>query len=134
MAGKPGIRFSKLNAERHRERIGDPVPVKPKHNSGMSEAESVRTEELTIILNSWFRRQTDHDSLHNLADKVGMDESYIRRMLQGKTKYTALTLADKILTAIDRPDALSNGEVTVIPNPQWTMEKYIAYMESRGCI
>jgi hypothetical protein len=137
LAGKRGNNYSKHNAQLHRQRMGDPAPIKPKRGSGMSVAEVVRSEEIAVLLEWWLKMahaSYDEDPLDSLAEKIGMDEAHLRRIVGRKMKYVTLQSADKILVGIGRQDALANGEATVVPNPMWSQEHYIAYMQERGCI
>ena len=131
--GVKGYRPSKFNAARHRERMGDAPPTK-ELTSGMSEAEVVMTKQLAAIIRRWVSHSADANALTNLGENIGMDEAFIRRIVGEKSKYTALRNADRLLTGMGLGYLLQNGEVTVIPNPMWSMEKYITYMENRGCI
>lgn len=45
----------------------------------------------------------------------------------------SLAHADAILTAIGQYDQLGKT-IEVRPNPNWSLEKYVAYMAERGCI
>lgn len=68
-----------------------------------------------------------------LAEKSGLDHRVIQRILRCETKFTTLTIADNLLNAIGSYHKLAY-EIHVIPNPQWTNEKYLAFMEARGCV
>lgn len=61
-------------------------------------------------------------------DRRGLD-----RVLREEYKVTSLSLADQLLRAIERTDALGN-EIRVIPNPTWTQEHWIEEMKKQGCV
>jgi|SRR5215831_409399 len=68
-----------------------------------------------------------------LSDYLGLHTRSLWRIVKCETKHTNYTLADEILQAIERTDAIHIGEVRVIPNPIWSHEKWVRYMEERGC-
>ena len=113
--------------------MGDAPPQK-ELKSGMSAAEVVRTEELAAIIERWVSHSFDDNALENLAENINMDGAFLRRLVARKSKYTSLRNADRLLQGMGLPHFMQNGEVTVIPNPMWSNEKYIAYMSERGCI
>jgi hypothetical protein len=63
-------------------------------------------------------------------------ESSARRMLyrilKAESKFTGLTLADQIVTIMERPDLLGN-EILVVPNPYMSTETWREYAVGRGC-
>lgn len=66
-------------------------------------------------------------------ENLGISDKTIYRILHGVSQFTALSLADTLLTAIHRNHLLSTGEIPVIPNPRWSQEKWHAYMREHGC-
>ena len=91
---------------------------------------------------SWvndYRNQTRADPMPTmgaiewLSEITGMQHRSLWRIIKCETKHTNYVLADKILQAIERTDATHNGEIRVVPNPRWSREKWLNYMEERGC-
>ena len=68
-----------------------------------------------------------------LSEKTGLGIRAIFRITNNETKWTSLSVADKILTAIGSYHKIGTGEIRVVPNPTWTTEKYVEYLRSRGC-
>jgi hypothetical protein len=70
-----------------------------------------------------------------LVEKTGINNRAIWRIISNESQYTSLTIADELVRAMDLPHYWHNGRLTIVPNPRWTQEKYIAYIEERGsCI
>lgn len=69
-----------------------------------------------------------------LVETTGLDYRVIYRIVSRETKWTTFRVADLILTAIGSYHKLATGAIPVVPNPQWSNEKYISYLEERGCI
>ena len=67
-----------------------------------------------------------------LHEKSGVPTRQISRILAGESKWTNLKMADALLTAIGSYHKLAY-EIRVVPNPQWTNEKYVEYLRERGC-
>jgi hypothetical protein len=66
--------------------------------------------------------------------ETGIGGDVVRKIASCDREYVSLTLAEKILMAIDKEYMLVNDEIPVIPNPRWSQEKWVKYMEERGCI
>jgi hypothetical protein len=121
--------------------------ARPK-GSGMAEAEVVPAVQLKSVIEAWIDRYESErtpnyhwnpldnyfTALNWLCSETGMGHRTIQRILKLETKYVALRNADLLLTAIGESYLLSTGEISVVPNPKWTQEHFVAYMESRGCI
>jgi hypothetical protein len=69
-----------------------------------------------------------------LKEHTGLDPRRIFGMIKGEYKIIALAQAELILMVIDREYLLSNGYLRVIPNPNWSLERWMNYMNERGCI
>ena len=65
-----------------------------------------------------------------LAQETGLSIRRIYGILHMETKTTTWSVADKIITAMERPDLTPE----TIPNPRWSQERWHKYMEERGCI
>lgn len=68
-----------------------------------------------------------------LAEKTEIHIKRVGDICNGKLPHVPLTDADKLLAAIGRPDVIGI-EIQPMRNPNWSLEKYVAYMAERGCI
>lgn len=68
-----------------------------------------------------------------MEQETGIPQRTIRRIWRGDFKHTSLDNADKLLHGLGFTYALSNGSVRVVPNPMWSQEKWISFMQERGC-
>lgn len=69
-----------------------------------------------------------------LKEKTGLNIRRINGIVAGEFRTVSLSQADAILTAIERISALTDGTLHIIPNPNWSLEKWTEYMRERGCI
>jgi hypothetical protein len=119
----------------------------------VGEAEVVRAEPLATILREWIvewlsERPTHHRGMGResygadndfmgpiqwLSEKTEIHTRRVSGIANGEFETVPLSQADLLLTAIGEGYLLATGEITIIPNPQWSMEKWQAYMEGRGC-
>lgn len=108
-------------------------------------------QQLAAELQTWRRvwlamRPPETQNMHNkaalyevmgpvdwLAEQTLLNKRKINEYMNGRQKFVGVTQADKVLTAIGRQDLLHNT-IHVIPNPHWSIDWWIAYMEERGCI
>jgi hypothetical protein len=116
------------------------------------EAEVVRAEPLSTVLRGWVtewiaERPTNHQSMGTqpedgrdfmgpiefLAEKTEINPRRVSGIVNGEFEHVSLSQADALLTAAGLWDYLSLGEIPIIPNPNWSMEKWQAYMAERGC-
>jgi hypothetical protein len=65
---------------------------------------------------------------------TGINERRIRGIIKGEIQFVPLSDADEILSAAGLSHLLATGEIQVVPNPNWSPEKWLAWMEERGCI
>lgn len=125
---------------------------------GVGEAEVVPGFQLARVLQAWTvkfldgRSKNGSNRIGNVQFGVEEDEAdymfgpvqylahysgiHIRRVsgiCNGEFQVVPLTQADKLLQAIERPDLLGT-EIQVVPNPNWSLEKWLEYMQERGCI
>lgn len=146
-------------ARRHQERLERPlkdlraeVEEAEKRYNGSGEAEVVMAKQIAEILEEWaerWMRERNHEIERDgwsdqsmtvmgpwdwLKEMTGLHIRRIYGIRQGEFKYVSLTQAELLLQVIDREYLLSNGTVRVIPNPNWTPEKWLDYMKERGCL
>ena len=69
-----------------------------------------------------------------LAQETGIRERRIWGMMVAESRTVQLSRADRVLLAIGKQQYLTDGTLHVVPNPNWSFEKWITYMEERGCI
>lgn len=67
-----------------------------------------------------------------LAQDTGLNRRTIQHIMNDGQKYIGLSVADKILTGLELTHLLGR-EITVIPNPSWSLERWQRYMDERGC-
>jgi hypothetical protein len=68
-----------------------------------------------------------------ISEESGISQRRVYGILNLESKVTSLDIADKILQALEMTYVLHNGEVPVIPNPRWTQEHWVRWMNKRGC-
>jgi hypothetical protein len=69
-----------------------------------------------------------------IADQTGLSSRRISEYKSGRINAMPLEIAEAILMAIDKEYLLSRGDIQVVPNPNWSQERYIEYMRERGCV
>jgi hypothetical protein len=69
-----------------------------------------------------------------IAQEMGLAENGFEVKNLLRQKYIGYARADRILSAIGETHALYDGRVHVIPNPNWSQEKWISWKEDQGCI
>jgi hypothetical protein len=69
-----------------------------------------------------------------LHEKTGINLRQLTRIFKCEMDFVGETKADKLLTAIDKAELLDLGEITVMPNPQWTPAAYIGYLREQGVL
>lgn len=68
-----------------------------------------------------------------ICEQAGIQLRSLHRVLRCESKFTSLSLADELLTAIERRDAL-DLDLRVVPNPAWSQERWVREMKKRGCV
>jgi hypothetical protein len=154
VAGIKGYRPSLHNVARHRRRTKpEPPKLHPNYN-GTGEAEVVpgfqMAEEIRKFQRFWEVEYPDgtlgfgashaflgplqfiEEETERVATKV--NTKYLSRILSGELQVVALSKAEAILMALSKEHMLLTGEIQVVPNPNWSLEKWISYMAERGCI
>ena len=130
-----------------------PEPLRP-HYFKQGEPEVVPTYQLAVVIREWSLRfladrprdqwQTGKTFVDSgmpefmgpvdwLTKETGIDQRQISRITTEETVTTSLTVAEKLLMAIDREYMLANGEIQVVPNPSWSLDQWMSYMRERGC-
>lgn len=129
--------------------------------NGISDPMVVRTSLLADVVARWVRQhEQDHPSniakhgqavseshasssivyaesmpethgVRYLAERLGVDQGTINRVLRKDTKWTTLGLADDLLTAMGQPQLLRT-EITPVPNPHWSVEHWEAWHAEHG--
>lgn len=119
--------------------------------AGQGEAQVVLGQQLAAQLQAWrdlwlserdpYLREHGQPTEDNLVmgplswlhEKTGIPKRRIYEYMNGRQQFVGLSQADKLLNAIDAFYLLGHV-IHVIPNPHWPIEKWIAFMEERGCI
>jgi hypothetical protein len=150
--GKHGYRPSLQNAALHRQRT-EPQELHPNYNSS-GEAEVVPGFQLAAEIRQfqrWWELEYPEDGLNfneanifigplqfieqesqRCACKVGV--KYLSDILRGERLTVGYCKAEAILMALGKEHLLKTGEIQVVPNPNWSFEKWVNYMQERGCI
>lgn len=121
--------------------------------NGKGEAEVVPGYQLAEELQAWckawlavrpygmFRQGEERNGgadfvgpVQYLAHETGLDVRQISRLCNNEQVTISYTQAELVLMAIDREYLLSNGSIQVVPNPNWSLERYIEWKEQRGCV
>ena len=77
---------------------------------------------------------TKRDLVIHIAEVTGLNPRRIYGIIRNEYKTVGLTTAEKLLMAIDKEDYIASGHVRVIPNPNWSFERWVNYMRERGCV
>lgn len=119
------------------------------------EAEGVLGEQLSIVLRrfvvEWLADrpmkhmpmgQTPTESTQSevfmgpiqyLAEKTEINIRRVSAIVNGEIDFVGLSQADKLLIAANLDHKLDTDEIRVISNPKWSLERWVEYMEARGC-
>jgi hypothetical protein len=114
---------------------------------GGIDPEVVPTDELAPLLRRWRERyDLEHDVEHDKGDAVnrdraspfgpiqllafetGLNPRAIYRIMEEQTEFTWLSKAEKLLMAIDKLYLLANGEINILPHPNFSFKRWIDYM------
>lgn len=144
LAGIEGYRPSKQNGKLHAART-ESVEPKPRYN-GAGEAEVVPGYQLAPVIREWVVRwlaerpsDTEVDKTRFmgpwewLSEKTGLPVRRISGMANEEFPTVGLSRADKVLSAMGKQHLLG-GEIQVVQSPNWSLEKWMEYMQERGCI
>jgi hypothetical protein len=133
----------------HRQRLKAQTPESSYNGAG--EAEVVPGFQLSVVLRKWvvewlrerpYRNENTngatvmqfHGPHDYLSEQTGLHVRRVSGIINGEFFVVPLTQADALLQAIERPDLLGAGEIQVVVNPNWSLEKWMDYMAERGCI
>lgn len=132
--------------ERPLARLREEVEAAEQSYNGKGEAQVVLGVQLAKVLQEWReaydRRNKGYDPSRDkimgpmdwLKEMTGIHIRRIHGLVKGEYETVNLSQAELVLMTIDREYLLSNGTIQVIPNPNWSLEKWTAYMERMGCI
>lgn len=90
-----------------------------------------------VVANGHFAQDKQHNFigvLEWLSSKTGIHERRIREFQHGKVERVPLSQADALIQAMNLTHLFWNGTLKVIPNPLWSLQKYLDYMRERGCV
>lgn len=71
--------------------------------------------------------------INYLAEKTEIHVTRVGKIVNGEFDTIGLSQADALLTAANLSHKLGTDELHVIPNPGWSPERWVEYMQSRGC-
>ena len=135
-----GPTFRNGNAARHRARMEEKRVAVARYN-GTGEPNVVPGYQLAPVLREWTRRWlADRPNGPNgfvgpmqwLAHETGLDLRQVSRITNEEIVVIGEQQAELLLLAIDREYMLYD-EIQVVPNPNWSLEKWLAWREERGC-
>jgi hypothetical protein len=117
--------------------------------NGAGEAEVVHSADLAPLLIAWRKwhdkeynrddqsSQVQHatddpviGSIQYLSEQTGLNPRRVYEVMHQEQKYVSLTIAEKLLMAIDKEYIIDNGELLIIPNPHWSLKKWTNYMNN----
>lgn len=139
-------RLHRERLERPLARLREEVEETERSYNGKGEAQVVLGNQLAKVLQEWRtafdRRNEGYDTYRDvimgpmdwLKEMTGLHIRRIHGLVKGEYEIVPLTQAELVLMAIDKDYLLSNGTIHVIPNPNWSLEKWTNYMKERGCI
>lgn len=145
-------RLAEIRSRRYNEQVQTALDSNQAQRK-VGEAEVVSGEELSSVMrkwvvrfladrpldshaigeNSWGEQAEFIGPMQMLTEHTEINIRRVRGICNGEFKYVPLTQAEALLIAIGEEYKLSNGEIRVIPNPMWTPEQWVDYMQSRGC-
>lgn len=104
----------------------------PVRNRGQASALDVRVFGKTLKRNPdtipTSVDQLTRGALDLLPDITGIDGRVLYQIRKCRTKFTLLSIADQILTALDEQHALRDGRIRVVPNPRASKARLSAYL------
>lgn len=141
-------RLHKERMERPLARLREEVEAAEQSYNGRGEAQVVLGEQLAKVLQEWRKRFEAMNArqgageghhlimgpLDWLKEMTGIHIRRIHGLVNGEYETVNLTQTELVLMAIDREYLLTDGTLHVIPNPNWSLEKWATYMKERGCI
>lgn len=114
-----------LNRERTRitKALSDPVGASGMGNK-WGDTLAVPTPQLRQVIINW-SNSFGVGSGRILASRSGISARMIRRIKNDPqyTKFTMYSLAERLLIAMGREEAISNGELDVVPNPYMDLSR-----------
>jgi hypothetical protein len=142
--------------QRKRRERWEQERAQPNYNyNGMGkDPEVVRTVELAPVIRAWvvkyLREQTgttgkvaygvaaENDITgpwEILSSRTGINVRRLSLIVNEdeSVPYISLTQAEKLLIEIEQQHLLATGEVRVIPNPRWSVLRWVKFMAERGC-
>lgn len=144
-----GPEFREANAARHRARMEQLSKSSARYN-GNGEPNVVPGYQLAAVLQDWCRRwllDRPKGALHGsigghefvgpvqyLAEESGIPIRRVSGYCNNEWPTVGESKAERLLMAIDREYMLVTGEIQVVPNPNWSLEKWMAWREEQGCI
>lgn len=148
-----GPPFLDGNAKRHRARVEQRKRMVARYN-GTGEPQVVPGYQLAAVLQEWRKRYVKErppnyrtgqiaeagkiddfvSPVQFLIQETGLPDRRIRGYINGEYPVVGHTRAELLLMAIDREYMLVNGEIQTVPNPHWSLEKYLEWRREQGCV
>lgn len=111
--------------------------------NGTGDASVVLGVQLAKIMQEWKKNwllDRDYElegvmgPIEWLRDVTGINPRRINGIIRGEFHTVSVGQAEILMLAIDKHYLLSNGTLHIIPNPTWSLEKWVSYMSDQGCI
>lgn len=119
--------------------------------NGLGDLEVVMNAELGPLIAAWrekwdaerpytpakvfyhAKRENFLTALEYLASGSGVSRRKINAIQAQESRYTGLSIADRLLVAMNREHLLDDGTLHVVPNPGMGLEHWLKLMSERGC-
>lgn len=138
----------RLHAERGERRLAAlraEVEHEERRYNGAGEAQVMLGRQLAKIMQIWrveWEAARDYHiesrkvmgPLDWLKEMTGIHIRRIHGLMNAEFDFVGESQAELLLIVMNMEHLLKDGTVMFIPNPNWSTEKWIAYMEEQGCI
>lgn len=133
-------------AERRVADLRDEAEEEMRQYNGMGQPRVVLGVQLGKVMREWreewdrkrdpYEQETGRvmGPIDWLKEMTGIHSRRLYGLMNDEFVTVGETQAELILLVMERQHLLSNGTIHVIPNPNWSLEKWTAYMEDQGCI
>ena len=132
----------KRGAKLHQQRVENrPLRQHSYHNQGSPNV--VPGYQISKVLREWIvkylaerplNQQTEFmGPVNYIAEHAGVSTRQVSRVANGELEVVAEKMAEKLLMAVGLEHMMMTDEIQVVPSPYWSTEKWVEYMQSRGC-
>lgn len=68
-----------------------------------------------------------------ISEHSGVGVRQVSRVVNGGLEVVSEEIAEKLLMAVGLEHMLMTDEIQIVPSPYWSTERWVEYMQSRGC-